>query len=403
MNLIKRHARKFNALVVVVGMIVLGIAFGPALASAHTASLTNTTTCEPIGRIYQWHAIFTAKNDLHFGPATISDTGTSLDGQTLGQGDSATLTLIEDIDVASVTVSGKLTWTNDHYSGPLGPSTAFRPENCPPDNNPKKVWVCKYVGQPGVDERLKSGKNPIEVSVNSIPDYQGVGSYFADGQDRSFVLAESDGVTDHNASECPNGDHSTPPSTVTTTVQVPGPTTTVIVHDTETETVTPAPVTETKTIAGPTTTVEVPVPGPTVTITETQTATETATATATETQTATETAPPVTVTAVATVTATETQTVTAAPVTVTQTVTAPAVVKTVVKGNTVTRTVTDTATKSSTVTITKYNCPPGTKVTGNGLAQTGGDNGVLAVIGTMLVCVGIGALWAGRQKGARTV
>ena len=52
-----------------------------------------------------------------------------------------------------------------------------------------KVFVCKYVGQPGVDERLQTGDNPISVSVNSIPNYQGVGSYFADQHGRSFVLA----------------------------------------------------------------------------------------------------------------------------------------------------------------------------------------------------------------------
>jgi hypothetical protein len=52
-----------------------------------------------------------------------------------------------------------------------------------------KVWVCKYTGKPGVDEVLKGGKNPISVNSNSIPNYQGVGSYFADGQDRSYVVA----------------------------------------------------------------------------------------------------------------------------------------------------------------------------------------------------------------------
>ena len=55
-----------------------------------------------------------------------------------------------------------------------------------------KVFVCKYVGQPGVDERLQTGDNPISVSVSSIPNYQGVGSYFADQQGRSFVLAVDD-------------------------------------------------------------------------------------------------------------------------------------------------------------------------------------------------------------------
>ena len=53
-----------------------------------------------------------------------------------------------------------------------------------------KVFVCKYVGKPGIDERLQTGDNPISVSVNSILDFPGVGKYFKDGQDRSFVLME---------------------------------------------------------------------------------------------------------------------------------------------------------------------------------------------------------------------
>src|SRR5665647_707681 len=44
-------------------------------------------------------------------------------------------------------------------------------------------WVCKYVGTPGVDERLKRGKQPILVDTSAT-----VGSWFKDGQHRSFVL-----------------------------------------------------------------------------------------------------------------------------------------------------------------------------------------------------------------------
>jgi hypothetical protein len=54
------------------------------------------------------------------------------------------------------------------------------------------VWVCKYVGTPGVDETLKTGKNPIEVSSNSVePGENGqidVGDQFADAQGRSVVV-----------------------------------------------------------------------------------------------------------------------------------------------------------------------------------------------------------------------
>ena len=55
-----------------------------------------------------------------------------------------------------------------------------------------KVWVCKYVGKPGDDEVLKEGKNPIEVSGNSVDKAKDgqvfVGDQFADAQGRSVVV-----------------------------------------------------------------------------------------------------------------------------------------------------------------------------------------------------------------------
>lgn len=76
-----------------------------------------------------------------------------------------------------------------------------------------KVYVCKYVGTPGDGERLQTGQNPIEVSVNSIPDYQGVGSYFADQHGRSYVLANAPLDPEPSASSCPGGtDPSSAPS-----------------------------------------------------------------------------------------------------------------------------------------------------------------------------------------------
>jgi hypothetical protein len=66
--------------------------------------------------------------------------------------------------------------------------------NPPPkeDKDPKKVYVCKYVGTPGAGEVLQTGQNPIEVSANAIdgdleyPD--GVGDEFADAQGKSVVI-----------------------------------------------------------------------------------------------------------------------------------------------------------------------------------------------------------------------
>lgn len=55
-----------------------------------------------------------------------------------------------------------------------------------------KVLVCKYVGTPGEDERLKDGKNPIEVDAGSTGGATAPGSIFADAQGRSMVIGEED-------------------------------------------------------------------------------------------------------------------------------------------------------------------------------------------------------------------
>lgn len=84
----------------------------------------------------------------------------------------------------------------------------------PPDD--KKVYVCKYVGKPGVDERLQTGQNPIEVSVNAIPqDPVVVGSYFADAQGRSYVLGFVPMSPEPTAANCPAPDVPEEPTEVT--------------------------------------------------------------------------------------------------------------------------------------------------------------------------------------------
>ncbi|QQS20036.1 hypothetical protein IPL85_01080 [Candidatus Saccharibacteria bacterium] len=69
--------------------------------------------------------------------------------------------------------------------------------------NNQKVFVCKYVGTPGVNERLQTGQNPISVSTNAIQNYQGVGSFFSDAQGRSYVLAEDNHQPDPSVTLCP--------------------------------------------------------------------------------------------------------------------------------------------------------------------------------------------------------
>jgi hypothetical protein len=73
-----------------------------------------------------------------------------------------------------------------------------------PGASHEKVFVCKYVGQPKVDERLQTGNNPIDVDTSSIKPFEGVGSYFADAQGQSFVLKWADkGEQDPPITDCP--------------------------------------------------------------------------------------------------------------------------------------------------------------------------------------------------------
>lgn len=90
-----------------------------------------------------------------------------------------------------------------------------------------KVWVCKYVGKPGVDERLQTGNNPISVSSNAIKDYKGVGSYFNDAHGRSYVLAVDNGQPEPDVSNCPAPQTPVnPPSPSPTPTPTPNPTST---------------------------------------------------------------------------------------------------------------------------------------------------------------------------------
>ena len=75
-----------------------------------------------------------------------------------------------------------------------------------------KVFVCKYVGTPGVNERLKAGQNPISVDLHTIDGYRTfdgdidslVGGHFADAQGRSFVIAVDRGRPEPPVTVCPS-------------------------------------------------------------------------------------------------------------------------------------------------------------------------------------------------------
>jgi len=86
--------------------------------------------------------------------------------------------------------------------------------NAKPAAAPTKVYICKFVGTPGVNETLQTGQNPIDVSVNAVKeDPIVVGSFFNDKQGRSYVLAFDTGQPKPPRSACPNsgGSSSSPP------------------------------------------------------------------------------------------------------------------------------------------------------------------------------------------------
>lgn len=83
-----------------------------------------------------------------------------------------------------------------------------------------KVFICKFIGEPGINERLQTGQNPINVSQNSIKDFQGVGSYFNDAHGRSYVLAIDVGQDEPSVDQCPAPE--TPEEEEETPVTTPG-------------------------------------------------------------------------------------------------------------------------------------------------------------------------------------
>jgi len=109
--------------------------------------------------------------------------------------------ITEDGRLIGTIVAAKFTWPN----GSLVNSWGTAPDSgtlCPVE---KKVLVCKYVGTPGQDERLKEGKQPISVSENSLlgDGFDGTFPFeFSDAQGRSVAIAYDDGE-EHSAAECP--------------------------------------------------------------------------------------------------------------------------------------------------------------------------------------------------------
>jgi len=114
----------------------------------------------------------------------------------------------------------------------------------------QKWFVCKYVGTPGVDERLQTGDNPVSVGNGGVPQPVPVGQFFQDGQGRSYILVEDTGQPEPPVTDCPPPDSGPPP-----TPTPPGPTPTPVEP-------TPTPVEPTPTPPGATPTPVEPTPTP---------------------------------------------------------------------------------------------------------------------------------------------
>lgn len=100
-----------------------------------------------------------------------------------------------------------------------------------------KVWVCKYVQKPGVNEVLKGGKNPIFVDWHSLTGKTTapkVGDTFSDAQFKSVVVQI--GGTSPGVAACtvvtPPTKTTTPPPSKTTTPPAETTTTTTAPHET---------------------------------------------------------------------------------------------------------------------------------------------------------------------------
>ncbi len=122
-----------------------------------------------------------------------------------------------------------------------------------------KSYVCKYVGTPGVDERLQpSDQNPIFVDNSSLTGKDNltfVGETFSDAQGRSVVIVANTGKLDPEptVANCP----ATPPTTKTSTT-TPATKTSTTTPATKTSTTTPATKTSTTTPATKTSTTSKP-------------------------------------------------------------------------------------------------------------------------------------------------
>jgi len=179
-----------------------------------------------------------------------------------------------------------------------------------------KVWVCKYVGQPGVDERLQTGQNPINVDYHSLDGSPAIGVFFTDRQGRSIVIAIDTGQMEPGISDCPSPPNE-PPTTTSTTLAPT--TTTTLAPETTTTTCPDCGINTVVIIPTSTTAVETtapPTPGTQVVpTTQVSTTIPSVTSTSTSNTTSTPTSTPISSTPSSTSTSSTAATTTSTPAT----------------------------------------------------------------------------------------
>ncbi len=190
-----------------------------------TYTASQTINLPPGNYPYSWTAdsgyIGSGSGTVDIGDCTpgLASASTSVGACSWSQETGSLTSMSIDLDHASLMINGKTyttsqtislppgsypyTWTADKgYTG--GGHGKVDIKDCKPEIG--KVYVCKYVGTPGVDERLQTGQNPIEVSVNAVPQPVVIGSYFPDAQGRSYVLGFVPMVPEPTRDDCPHPD-----------------------------------------------------------------------------------------------------------------------------------------------------------------------------------------------------
>ena len=180
-------------------------------ASAHTGDLHATASCDTeTGKYNVTYTLTTSNVPAGRVGSTVWRIGTTNFEQTPTNGNGmanpvastgnqtitlGTAALPGDTKGAGPWVYAFTTWKDAQGNVVATKGSDTRVEGLAGDCAPaKKVFVCKYVGTPGVDERLQTGDNPISVSVNAIPGWNGtIPSFFADQHGRSYVLAYDTG------------------------------------------------------------------------------------------------------------------------------------------------------------------------------------------------------------------